>query len=65
MKDEMRVLRAMAYDGLIPEEPTELEKRRFARLSFRQIFEVGILLEAGQRAGEPMALSEAIWNATR
>jgi hypothetical protein len=64
MSKDMRLLQAMADDGLLPEAPTKLEKRRFARLSMWEMFEVGVLLEASQRAGAPIALSEAIWKAT-
>lgn len=61
--DGSRVVVAMVEDELIP-ELTELEKRRFARLSIEEIFCVGVLLEAGQRAGEPPTLSEAIREAS-
>jgi hypothetical protein len=57
--DRLRVLMAMVEDGLLP-EPTELEKRRFARLSVAEMFGVGVWLEAGKRAGETPTLSEAI-----
>jgi hypothetical protein len=55
-----RVLAAMVEDGLLPDEPTELERRRFARLGPGEMFYVGVLLEAGKRAGDIPTLSEAI-----